>query len=77
MTQYGKRFDHFVDGVHGWYVPNGDHEAFGHQLAAITEMPHDELATIGDNGREFVTTHLSLDRAKRHFVELVERTLPR
>ena len=71
-TEYGERFAGFEDGVHGWYTPVEDAEAFARTTAAALKLSDDERRNVGEAGRRYLEENLTLDEGKRQFVAEVE-----
>lgn len=75
MTEYGERFDGFVDGVHGQYVPCVNPHALADGIRDYLTMPQAERLSIGLQGRAYLEEHFSLSAGKEKFVSIIEDTI--
>jgi glycosyltransferase involved in cell wall biosynthesis len=77
MTEYGDRFDHFRDGVDGLYVKVCDSQALADGLRLLLKATEASRREMGQNGREYVEKHLTMERGKQLFVQSVDEVLKR
>ena len=75
MSEYGKRFEGFIDGNHGWYVAKEDPAAFAKGLENVSALNRQERANVGRQGQVFAADNLNLDKAKASFVAVVESVI--
>ncbi len=72
MTQYGTLFKDFIVGHHGWVSPNEDVDALAVSLRQVCQLSVQQRKDVGNQGRQFLIDHLSLDKGKLRFVQLCE-----
>ncbi len=75
MTEYGRRFPSFDDGVHGWYVEKENPEKLALKLVEVLQMNSAALQTIGFAGHQYLRENLTLRRSSQNFVAEVVRTI--
>jgi len=75
MTEYGKRFDRFRQGVDGFYAPNENPAALAAAIARLMELSPVERKAIGKNGHDFLQKNLTLQSSLLKFGQLIDRVL--
>ena len=76
MTEYGERFEGFRNGADGWYTPVGNPRKLADTIAAAMKLSEQQRREVGEAGRVYMQSHLTLEEGKRQFVEAVEACLP-
>ncbi len=75
MTEYGRRFPAFEDGIHGWYVEKENPEKFANRLIGVLQKDRNELQKVGSEGYRYLCENLTLRRSSQSFVSEVRRMI--
>lgn len=74
MTDYGKRFEGFRDGVDGFYVQVESVTALADSISQVAALSKDQLHQVGAHGYQYLLNHLSLEQSLKQFNDIL-RTL--
>jgi hypothetical protein len=61
----------------GWHVPHGDGQACAQRIESITELPSEQLRTMGQRARQFVDERYTQARLLGEFSDAVEAAIRR